>query len=272
MAYCLGDVVAVRVLQERSEGSEEFKRLQGRKLEALLGFCETVECRRATLLGYFGESFAAPCGNCDNCLQPARTWDGSVAAQKALSCAYRTGQRFGAAHLTDVLVGNESPAVLRHRHDRIKTFGVGRDLSAAEWRSVFRQLVAGGLLTANLAEVSGLRLTDRSWPVLKGAQPVRLRKDEPPQKTAASGRAPAAASGEGGEPDPELFEALRRTRLGIAKGLGVPPYVVFHDRTLREMAALKPGSRAELLQVSGVGERKAELYGQAFLDAIRAEA
>jgi ATP-dependent DNA helicase RecQ len=272
MAYCLGDVVAVRVLQERSEGSEEFKRLQGRKLEALLGFCETVECRRAALLGYFGESYAAPCGNCDNCLQPARTWDGSVAAQKALSCAYRTGQRFGAAHLTDVLVGNESPAVLRHRHDRIKTFGVGRDLSAAEWRSVFRQLVAGGLLTANLAEVSGLRLTDRSWPVLKGAQPVRLRKDEPPQKTAASGRAPAAASGEGGEPDPELFEALRRTRLGIAKGLGVPPYVVFHDRTLREMAALKPGSRAELLQVSGVGERKAELYGQAFLDAIRAEA
>jgi ATP-dependent DNA helicase RecQ len=272
MAYSLGDVVAVRMLQEGSEGSEEFKRLQARKLEALLGFCETVECRRATLLGYFGESYAAPCGNCDNCLQPARTWDGSVAAQKALSCVYRTGQRFGAAHLTDVLVGNESPAVLRHAHDRIKTFGVGRDLSAAEWRSVFRQLVAGGLLTANLAEMSGLRLTDRSWPVLKGAQPVRLRKDEPPQKTAASARAPAAASGDGGEPDPALFEALRRTRLEIAKGLGVPPYVVFHDKTLREMAALKPRSRAELLQVVGVGERKAELYGQAFLDAIRAEA
>jgi ATP-dependent DNA helicase RecQ len=272
MAYSLGDVVAVRMLQEGSEGSEEFKRLQARKLEALLGFCETVECRRATLLGYFGESYAAPCGNCDNCLQPARTWDGSVAAQKALSCVYRTGQRFGAAHLTDVLVGNESPAVVRHGHDRIKTFGVGRDLSAAEWRSVFRQLVAGGLLTANLAEMSGLRLTDRSWPVLKGAQPVRLRKDEPPQKTAAPARAPAAASGDGGEPDPALFEALRRTRLEIAKGLGVPPYVVFHDRTLREMAALKPRSRAELLQVVGVGERKAELYGQTFLDAIRAEA
>jgi ATP-dependent DNA helicase RecQ len=272
MAYSLGDVVAVRMLQEGSEGSEEFKRLQARKLEALLGFCETVECRRAVLLGYFGESYAAPCGNCDTCLQPARTWDGSVAAQKVLSCVYRTGQRFGAAHLTDILVGNESPAVLRHAHDRIKTFGVGRDLPAAEWRSVIRQLVAGGLLTANLAEMSGLRLTDRSWPVLKGVLPVRLRKDEPPQKTTASARAPAASSGDGGEPDPVLFETLRRTRLEISKGLGVPPYVVFHDRTLREMAALKPGSRAELLQVSGVGERKAELYGQAFLDAIRAGA
>jgi ATP-dependent DNA helicase RecQ len=270
MAYSLGDVVAVRMLQESSEGSDAFKRLQGRKLEALLGFCETVECRRATLLGYFGESTAAPCGNCDNCLHPAGTWDGSVAAQKALSCVYRTGQRFGAAHLTDILVGNGSPGVLRHGHDRIKTFGVGQEFSAAEWRSVFRQLVTGGMLTSNLAEISGFRLTDKSWPVLKGAQPVRLRKDEPPQKSVKSARKIARPAGElDDEVDPTLFDTLRRLRLEISKGLGVPPYVVFHDKTLKEMAALRPSSRAELLQVGGVGERKAERYGEAFLEAIR---
>jgi ATP-dependent DNA helicase RecQ len=272
MAYSLGDVVAVRMLQEGSEGSEAFKRLQGRKLEALLGFCETVECRRGTLLGYFGESYATPCGNCDNCLQPAGTWDGSVAAQKALSCVYRTGQRFGAAHLTDILLGNGSPTVLRHRHERIKTFGVGCDLSAAEWRSVFRQLVANGMLSVNLAEISGFRLTDKSWPVLKGTQAVQLRKDEPPHKGPASASAgkPAAPAGDAGDEDGRLlFEKLRRLRFEVSKELGVPPYVVFHDKTLKEMAALKPSTLAELLQVSGVGERKAGQYGERFLDAIQ---
>jgi ATP-dependent DNA helicase RecQ len=270
MAYSLGDVVAVRVLQEGSEGSEAFKRLQGRKLEALLGYCETVECRRGILLGYFGEFYAVPCGNCDNCLQPAGTWDGSVAAQKALSCVYRTGQRFGAAHLTDILVGNGSPAVLRHRHDRIKTFGVGQDLSAAEWRSVFRQLVANGLLTVNLAEIAGFRLTDKSWPVLKGVQTVQLRKDEQPVKGPKSvKRAAAPVDDAGDEHSRLLFEKLRQLRLSISKDLGVPPYVVFHDKTLKEMAALRPSDRAELLQVGGVGERKAEQYGELFLEAIQ---
>jgi ATP-dependent DNA helicase RecQ len=271
MAYSLGDVVAVRMLQESSEGSAAFKRLQGRKLEALLGFCEAVECRRRILLGYFGEPYPSPCGNCDNCLQPAATWDGSVAAQKALSCVYRTGQRFGAAHLTDILVGNASPAVLRHGHDRIKTFGVGQDLKAAEWRSVFRQLAAGGLLSVNLAEISGFRLTEKSWPVLKGGQAVRLRRDEPPQKSTPSksvrpAAAPAADAGD--EHSRLLFEKLRQLRFTISKDLGVPPYVVFHDKALREMAARKPATRAELLEVSGVGERKADRYGERFLEAI----
>ncbi|MCU0563202.1 MAG: DNA helicase RecQ [Desulfobacterales bacterium] len=272
MAYSLGDVTAVRMLQEGSEGSEAFKRLQGRKLEALLGFCETVECRRGTLLGYFGESYAAPCGNCDNCLQPAGTWDGSVAAQKALSCVYRTGQRFGAAHLTDILVGNASPSVLRHGHDRIKTFGVGRDLSAVEWRSVFRQLAASGLLTVNLAEISGFRLTDKSWPVLKGVQAVQLRKDEPPQKgpkPRPAGKTAALPDEAVDEGSRRLFERLRQLRLEISKELGVPPYVVFHDRTLKEMAVRRPSNRSELLGVTGVGERKAEQYGERFLDAIQ---
>jgi ATP-dependent DNA helicase RecQ len=273
MAYSLSDVVAMRALQEGSEGDEAIKRLRGRKLEALLGYCETVACRREILLGYFGESYPAPCGNCDNCLQPSETWDGTVAAQKALSCVYRTGQRFGAAHLTDILVGNPSPAVLRHGHDRIKTFGVGGNISAAEWRSVFRQLAANGLLTVNLAELSGFRLTERSWPVLKGTRAVELRKDLPARKSArpAGPGAPPSADldDESGRP---LFEKLRQLRLEISKRLNVPPYVVFHDKTLREMAVRRPASRAELLAVTGVGERKAEHYGDLFLEAIRNDA
>ncbi len=270
MAYSLADVVAVRVLLEGSEGSAAFKRLQGRKLEALLGYCETVECRRGVLLGYFGEAYATPCRNCDNCLQTPETWDGTVAAQKALSCVYRTGQRFGAAHLTDVLVGNASKTARRLGHDRIKTFGAGRELSPAEWRSVFRQLVANGLLTVNLAEISGFRLTEKSWPVLRGTQPVRLRKDEPPQKAARSVRPAAATAGDVGDDFyPPLFEKLRQLRLEISKSMNVPPYVVFHDKTLKEMAARRPSTRAELLGITGVGERKAEQYGELFLKAIQ---
>jgi ATP-dependent DNA helicase RecQ len=272
MVYSLADVVAVRVLLERSDGSADFKRLQGRKLEALLGYCETVECRRAVLLGYFGEAYPAPCRNCDNCLHPAQTWDGTVAAQKALSCVYRTGQRFGAAHLTDVLVGNASKTAQRLSHDRIKTFGAGRELSPAAWRSVFRQLVANGLLTVNLAQVAGFRLTEKSWPVLKGSQAVRLRRDEPPLKNAKAAQRTAAPADDAPEEESRpLFERLRQLRLEISKGMNVPPYVVFHDKTLKEMAARRPSSRAELLGISGVGERKAERYGELFLNAIQEE-
>jgi ATP-dependent DNA helicase RecQ len=270
MTYSLADVVATRMLLEGSEGSEAFKRLQARKLDALLGYCETVECRRHVLLGYFGEAYPAPCPNCDNCLQTVETWDGTVAAQKALSCVYRTGQRFGAAHLTDILIGNGSPNVLRHGHDRIKTFGAGQDLPPAEWRSVFRQLAASGLLTVNMAEISGFRLTEKSWPVLKGAQPVRFRKDAQPLKVVKTARAvssPVADIGDAGSQ--ALFETLRRLRLDIAQRLGIPPYVVFHDKTLKEMAVVKPSTPAELLGITGVGERKLELYGELFLRAIQ---
>jgi len=273
MAYALSDVVAMRALLEGSEGDEALKRIRGRKLEALLGYCETVACRREILLGYFGESYPAPCGNCDNCLQPAETWDGTVAAQKALSCVYRTGQRFGAAHLTDILVGNTSPTVRRHGHDRLKTFGAGQDLPAVEWRSVFRQLAANGLLTVNLAEISGFRLTEKSWPVLKGTQAVRLRKDPPVKKTGRPSGKPAPPIDDAGdEYDRPLFEKLRQLRLEISKRLNVPPYVIFHDKTLREMTARRPCTRADLLEITGVGERKVELYGDFFLDVIRKDA
>ena len=269
MTYSLADVVATRMLLEGSEGSEAFKRLQARKLDALLGYCETVECRRHVLLGYFGEAYPAPCPNCDNCLQTVETWDGTVAAQKALSCVYRTGQRFGAAHLTDILVGNGSPNVLRHGHDRIKTFGAGQELPPGEWRSVFRQLAASGLLTVNMAEISGFRLTEKSWPVLKGAQPVRFRKDAQPLKVAKAARAASSPVADiGDERTQALFERLRRLRLDIAQRLGVAPYVVFHDKTLKEMAVVRPSTPAELLGITGVGERKLEQYGDLFLSAI----
>jgi ATP-dependent DNA helicase RecQ len=270
MAYSLSDVVAMRALLEGSDGAETIKRLRSRKLESLLGYCETVACRREILLGYFGETYTPPCGNCDNCLQPAETWDGTVAAQKALSCVVRTGQRFGAAHLTDILVGNASPAVLRHGHDRIKTFGAGQDLSAAEWRSVFRQLAAHGSLTVGLAEISGFCLTGKSWPILKGSQTVEFRKDLPVTQPGKRVRPPEQpAVGVADEPDRPLFEKLRQLRLEVAKRLNVPPYVVFHDKTLKEMASRRPSSRAELLAIIGVGERKAKQFGDLFLEIIR---
>ncbi len=177
MVYSLSDVVAMRKLLDLSEGEEAFKHIQRQKLEALLGYCETVACRREALLGYFEEKYPAPCPNCDNCSRTVETWDGSVAAQKALSCVYRTGQRFGAAYLTDVLIGNPSPRILNLRHDRLKTFGAGKELSKDEWRSVFRQLLAAGMLSVNLAKISGYGLTEKSWPVLKGERKVRFRKD-----------------------------------------------------------------------------------------------
>jgi ATP-dependent DNA helicase RecQ len=192
-----------------------------------------------------------------------------VAAQKALSCVYRTGQRFGAAYLTDVLIGNPSPRMSNLRHDRIKTFGVGRDMSAQEWRSVFRQLLAAGMLSVNLGRISGYRLTKKSWPVLRGERKVQFRKDPRPDRNKK--RRPAAAGRKIDFFDEDaraLFEKLRRLRLEISKQLGVPPFVVFHDKTLMEMATKRPANREEFIGINGVGEQKASQFADAFLDAI----
>jgi ATP-dependent DNA helicase RecQ len=269
MVYSLSDVVAMRKLLDQSEGDDVFKRIQRQKLEALLGYCEAVECRREGLLGYFGEKYPAPCSNCDNCSRTVEAWDGSIAAQKALSCVYRTGQRFGAAYLTDVLIGNPNPRILTLQHDRIKTFGAGNELSRQEWRSVFRQLLAAGMLSVNLGMISGYRLTEKSWPVLRGERKVRFRKDPRLTDNEKIKKAPAnhkAASLS--DHDRPLFEKLRRLRLDIAKELGVPSFVVFHDRTLMEMATHQPKNREEFLAISGVGEIKTERFGDAFLKAI----
>jgi len=273
MVYALADLVAMRKLQAYSDGDANFKRIQGRKLEALLGFCESVECRRKGLLGYFGEPYPGDCGSCDNCSRPVASWDGTTAAQMALSCVYRTGQRFGAAHLTDVLIGNKTDRVERLRHDKIRTFGVGQQLSESEWRSVFRQLMAGGLLSVNLSRISGFRLTRRSWPILKGERQVRFRKDPGPSTGIQQAReAPRAESAPLRAEDHLLWEKLRELRREIADRHGIPAFVVFHDKTLREMATRKPASREELLLVNGVGETKAARYGGAFLQAISAAA
>jgi len=196
-------------------------------------------------------------------------WDGTVAAQKALSCVYRTGQRFGAAHLTDILVGNPTERSLRLRHDKLKTFGAGKELSPKEWRSVYRQLLAAGMLSVNIGKISGYRLTEKSWSVLRSEREVRFRKD--PQlirdkkatKTSIKHRPDFM-----NDDARQLFEKLRRLRLDLSKKLGVPPYVIFHDKTLTEMAVFKPNSRGEFLQINGVGEQKAEKFGDVFLNAI----
>jgi len=270
MVYSLADVVAMRRLLETSDGDAAFKRIQQQKLEVLLGYCESSACRRQALLGYFGEAYPDICGNCDACRQEIETWDGSIAAQKALSCVYRTGQRFGAAHLTDVLIGNRTERVLQLKHDQLKTFGVGDDLSQAEWLSVFRQLLAGGFLTVDIGKISGFRLTEKSRPVLKGTQQVQLRKDPHPVKLKRSVKPSSREVLEFEDEEvKQLFEKLRLLRLEIARQLELPPFVVFHDKTLKEMAILKPTSRTAMLQVTGVGEQKLQRYGDRFLDAIK---
>jgi ATP-dependent DNA helicase RecQ len=269
MVYSLGDVVAMRQLQARSEGDALFQATQRRKLEALLGYAETVACRRQVLLAYFGEQAPATCGNCDNCLAPPETWDGTEAAQKALSAVYRTGQRFGAGHLVDVLQGNDNERVQRLGHHRLKTFGVGRDLSRGEWTAVFRQLLATGLLTVDLGSLAGFRLTADSRRVLRGERRLQLRRDPRPSAPAKAARGSREPEAELAAPeDRDLWERLRALRLRLAREADRPPFTIFHDRTLREMVRLRPRSRVELLAVSGVGETKADRYGAAFLEVI----
>jgi ATP-dependent DNA helicase RecQ len=268
MVYSLGDLVAMRRLLEASEGDDAFKQIQRKKLNSLLGFCESVTCRRRVLLRYFGETYPQACGNCDTCLQPPESWDGTVAAQKALSCVYRTGQRFGAAYLTDVLVGEQTPRVQSFGHHRIRTFGVGSDMNRQQWHSVFRQLVASGLLTVGDSAVSGFRLGPESRPVLRGEKKVLFRKDPEKVKSPRKRKkaAPPAADLSPGEQ--LIFERLRDLRLETARELGIPPYLVFHDKALQEMAQAAPETIEELLCITGVGEKKAAQYGAAFIEAI----
>lgn len=264
MFYSLGDVVNLRRLMDSSSGNADYRRVQEVRLNALLGFCESVSCRRITLLEYFGESRSEPCGNCDVCLEPPETYDGTVDAQKALSCVYRTGQRFGAGHLVDVLLGKSGERLRQLGHDTVSTFGIGMDGSAPKWRSVYRQLVARGYLRSD-PEHGGLSLAAPSRAVLRGEQSVRLRKEAPPSRRSRAG---SAGDVQLSEADEVLFEALATERRRLAADQNVPPYVVFHDRTLREMAQRRPRTPAELLAISGVGESKLQKYGSAFLAIV----
>ena len=265
MTYGLGDVVAMRRLLAQSLAPEAVKRVEGQKLEALLGFCESPRCRRQVLLEYFGETLAEPCGNCDTCVTPVRTWDGTVAAQKALSTAVRTGQRFGAGHLTDVLLGKDTPRMQSLGHQSLSTYGIGTEHSEREWRAVLRQLVALGYLTTDAQGHGSLLLTPKSAAVLKGKEAVRFRHDTAPSSKKAAPR--KVADGLKGD-TLELFDALRARRSDLARTQGVPPYVIFHDATLRSMAERLPRTLTALGGISGVGGTKLERYGASFLEVI----
>ena len=269
MIYGLQDVITLRQMLETSESDEAHKRVERHKLDAMLGLCELTTCRRQALLAYFGEALEQPCGNCDNCLSPPETWDASIPAQKALSCVHRTGQRFGVNYLIDVLQGKNDERIQRFGHDAITTFGIGRDLTTPEWRGIYRQLIARGLLTVDLEGHGALRLSDACRPVLRGEEPLWLRRELKPARTRKTKTARGTASPFTGERDQGLWEALRALRRKLAEKQGVPPYVVFHDATLAEMVALRPQSLGEFAHISGVGERKLAAYGEAFVGVIR---
>ncbi len=262
MAYGLQDVITLRQFTLDSDAEEQFKRIAHYKLEAMLGLCELTSCRRQTLLAYFGETLAKPCGNCDNCLSPPETMDGMELAQKALSCVYRTGQRFGVNYVVDVLRGKEDERIQRFGHDRLSTYGIGGELSTSEWRSLFRQLIAQGFLDIDLGGHGALRLTEKSRPLLRGEQSLTLRRQrkQDKEKPKRSGKLLELRSC-----DQPLFESLRALRLQLAEQQGVPPYVIFHDTTLSEMARKRPAGLQEMAFISGVGESKLARYGQQFL-------
>jgi ATP-dependent DNA helicase RecQ len=270
LSYGLQDLVQQRRMIDASDGSETFKRVSAAKLDAMLGLCETTECRRARLLNYFGES-AGACGNCDNCLAPPKVWDGTVVAQKALSCVYRLwnerSQRFGAGHVISLLRGQTTEKVKQWRHETLSVFGCGAELSEQEWRSVVRQLIALDVLTVDHDAYGTLALTEASRAVLKGERKVMLRtmsiraakREKPAARAATVGMTPAAEA---------LFDRLRAWRSDTAKSHGVPAYVIFHDATLREIAQLQPRTIDELRGVSGVGTKKLQAYGDKILRVI----
>ena len=267
MVYGLADVIRLRQMLEGSEADEQHKRRERSKLEAMLGYCEVTSCRRQVLLAHFDDFMETPCGNCDTCLQPVDSWDGTEAAQKALSCVYRTEQRFGVNYLIDVLLGKSNERMQRFRHDTISTFGIGADLDQRQWRSVFRQLVARGLLGVDMEGHGGLHLMPSSRGILRGETTLLLRKDLTPEKPkrAKAERAQALTV----DDDASLWDALRAHRLELAKAQGVPPYVIFHDSTLLEMTRTVPTSLEALAAINGIGQVKLERYGESFLDLLR---
>jgi ATP-dependent DNA helicase RecQ len=266
LAYGLQDVVQQRRMIDASEGDLVHRRNLSAHLDAMLALCETIQCRRVQLLGYFGQQSGA-CGNCDTCLSPPESWDGTIPAQKLLSTVVRLqrerGQRFGAGHLIDILVGKQTPRVTQHGHDSLATWGIGADLSEQEWRGVVRQLLAQGVLSVE-GEYGILVTTEASSTVLSGSRSVLLRR-EAPKRSKAAKKAVAAQLPEG---DIGLFEALRAWRAETAREQGVPAYIVFGDATLRGIAVTRPASLGELGTVTGVGEKKLETYGEALLEVV----
>ena len=268
MAYGLQDVLLLNQIMANSEGDERHKRIERHKLDAMLALCELTGCRRQSLLGYFGETLEQPCGHCDNCVEPADTWDGSEAARMALSTVYRSGQRYGVGHLTDILLGRDNEKIRGAGHQHLSTYGIGKQLSEQEWRSVFRQLIARRLVEIDLDGFGSLRLAESCRPLLRGEESLALRKD--------IARSAALPTRKGDKPviaeaDRELWEQLRALRKRLAEAHGVPPYVVFADSTLVDMLRLRPATLQDMAQVSGIGAHKLERYGADFLQVMLAD-
>ena len=267
MHYGMGDVVMQRKWLEQADATDTYKQVQRQKLDALVALCEMTSCRRQALLGYFGETRPDPCGNCDNCLEAPQTWDASHEAQLALSAVYRTGQRFGAVYITDILVGKSDPRILAQGHDQLRVFGMGKMHTRVQWRSILRQLAGRGLLVADPERHNGLRLQEAARPVLRGEQSVLLRalKKPTPKKTGAVKTGmPVDIPSE----DEALWLALKAKRMELARAQGLPPYVIFHDATLRQLVHDKPSQLHQLQSITGIGQKKRDRYGKAFLDVI----
>ncbi|MEO5331846.1 MAG: DNA helicase RecQ [Magnetococcus sp. YQC-5] len=269
MTYGMEDVIMLRRFIETSEAGEEFKRIEHHKLEALLGLCESVECRRGILLRHLGESVDSACGNCDTCLDPIVTWDGTEAARQALSCIYRTGQSFGVNYLVDVLCGNSNERIVHNQHDKLKLFGIGKSLSVGQWRSVFRQLVAAGLATVDVTGYGGLHLPEKCRPVLRGETTVRFRLDPARESVERKERKPTTAVPFTQPADLAMWKALKDTRQYLAQEQQVAPYVIFTDATLQEILKKNPTTLREMEQIFGIGSRKLKRYGEIFLQVLR---
>lgn len=267
LCYGLQDVIIHRQMAEKSTAETEIKRREQRKLDALLGLCETTSCRRLTLLNYFGETYDKSCNNCDTCLDPVDKWNASTAAKLALSCIYRTGQRFGVAHLIDVLRGSETPKIHNFSHHLLSVFSLGKEYKPAVWQSIFRQLIAMALIHVDLDSFGALKLTKECGPILRGEKELWLRNIRESDKKAKT-LTPKTVKSEQ-RPLSDLFNRLKAIRLKLAKEHKVPPYVIFHDKTLFELSEKKPQSMDEMSELYGVGKQKLQKYGEHFLEALR---
>jgi ATP-dependent DNA helicase RecQ len=265
MAYGLQDVITLKQMMATSTAEEQYKRIEHHKLETMLGFTEITSCRRQALLDYFGEKLNQPCGNCDNCLTPVETWDATVAAQKALSCVHRTGQRFGVNYLIDVITGKDNDRIKQFGHNNLSVFGIGKEYDAMQWRSIFRQLISRNLLTVDLEGHGSLRLTEQCRTVLRGEQTLLLRKESKRAKSSRKGRKSYNTDKISNK---LLWEVLRDCRKKLAEENDVPPFVIFHDATLAEMMERQPSNKEQFLRLNGVGESKLEKYADAFLKVI----
>ena len=267
MAYGMPDMVLQRQMVENSDGGEQYKQIQVQKLNALLGYCELVTCRRQSVLAYFGEQ-QEPCGNCDNCLSPPKTWDGTEAARKALSTVYRCGQRFGVTYLINVLLGKSDERIIRFGHDKVSTFGIGTELNANQWKGVFRQLIAMNYLTVE-GEFNSLKLTASCRPILKGEQAIQLRElRKSTSKSKTKAKANKIDLSALSTSDLSLLESLKQLRSSLAKEQNVPAYVICHDASLRQITTVRPSSLEQLAEISGFGEKKVNQYGQQIIEIV----